>query len=378
MACQLKDTLSKMVGEMKLRYPGLIEERMPSGNIRYRVRVAGDKKRRIALTIAPDHREFHEAYLAARAGKKYAANQENPIAPGTVGWMVEQYLAHLAAQVASGTASELTLKQRRSLCARLITEQSTSGRSNGKPYGELPMEIPPHELLALRDRMMATPGAAKNMFKMLKAMYRWAVERQHCQQNPAAAINVEYRSQGGATPWTTDDLLAYRKVHKPGSMAHLCLTLFMFTACRIGDAYRLGRAMEIKRDGQTWLEWTPGKKGSRPVSIPMLPPLQRAISAQSVIGATYLLTERGEPFRSPEALRNRLKKWMEEAKIEGRSSHGIRKAAGHLLALNGATQYEIMAVHGHAQASTSQVYTETVDRMKLAAQAGGKMAGWDW
>lgn len=70
--------------------------------------------------------------------------------------------------------------------------------------------------------------------------------------------------------------------------------------------------------------------------------------------------------------------WCDAAGLTGLSSHGIRKAAGHLMALNGATQYEIMAVHGHNNAETSQVYTNGVDRARLGTLAADKLAGLDW
>jgi len=101
-------------------------------------------------------------------------------------------------------------------------------------------------------------------------------------------------------------------------------------------------------------------------------------AAQTVVGPAYLLTRAGQPFRSAEGLRNRLAKWCTQAGIEGRSAHGIRKAGGQLMALMGATQHEIMAVHGHTQASTSEVYTRGVDRQRLAASAMSKLGGLDW
>jgi len=240
------------------------------------------------------------------------------------------------------------------------------------------MMIPARELHALLDDMADRPGARRNMLKMLKAMYAWAVERDLCRENPAAAIRVPVTTKGGAVPWSMTDLTRFRETHPPGTMAHLTLTLFMFSACRIGDAIRLGRGHEVQKAGMTWLEWTPAKKGSRPVSIPMLPPLHAATRAVKVVGPTYLLTAHGRPFRSPEGLRNRFAKWCAEAGLEGRSSHGIRKAAGHLLALHGVSQYGIMAVHGHAQASTSQLYTDAVDRLALAQSAMERLASLDW
>ncbi len=366
--------------KVRVKYPGLIEDRMKSGNIRYLVRVKGSPSQRITLSVTPQDEGFQKCYLAARSGVKLAPEKTSAekATRGTVAWLAHSYIAHLGQMVKAGQASPYTLKQRKPFADELIAFKSTSGMSRQKPYAELPMMIPHDELIKFRDHFAATPGKAKNMFKFLRAMYAWAVDRAYCDSNPALAIKVVYKSAGGARPWTLDDLEQYRKVHPFGTPAHLCLTLFMFTACRIGDAIEIGRANEFKQDGQLWLGWQPNKKGSRYVEIPVLPPLKKAIRAQSVIGKSYLLTAHGKPFSSPEGLRNRLQKWCEEAGLIGRSSHGIRKAAGHLLSLHGATQYEIMSVHGHANASTSEIYTQGVERRRLAASATSKLAGLDW
>ncbi len=364
---------------VKLGYDGLLIEPLPSGQTRYRVRVRGDKKRRITLPIGPDHPEFHQIYLAAREGVKISPTESHSGATkGTLEWLVDEYLASLARQVQDGQASPMTLKQRMSYRPLLLEHTSSTGNSIGRKYAGLPAEIPPHELIIFRDNLMGTPGKAKNVFKFLKAMYKWANERNHCKTNPAAGIKVEYKNQGGATPWTLDDLKKYRDVHPPGSMAHMALTVFMFTACRISDAVWLGRGQEKIVNGQIWLGWQPRKKGSKYVELPMLGPLVTATRAQTVVGSAYILNEHGIPFASPEALRNKFKDWCIQAGLPDRSSHGIRKAAGHLLALHGATQYEIMSIHGHAQASTSEVYTESVERMKLAEMGASKLASLDW
>jgi integrase len=161
-------------------------------------------------------------------------------------------------------------------------------------------------------------------------------------------------------------------------MAHLCLTLFMFTACRISDAIKLGRTHEFERAGIKGLGWQPTKKGSAFVEIPMLPPLFTATRVMTVQGPTYLLTEYGTPFKSPEGLRNRFRKWCDEAGLNHLSSHGIRKATGNLLAQEGASQYQIMSIHGHTQAKTSEVYTKGVERWRLAADAMSSLSSMDW
>ena len=354
---------------------------MKSGNLRYLVRVKGQPSKRITLSVSPEHPDFHEHYTAARQGLKVTAQTTltTAAARGSVAWLAYAYLDHLERLVQAGTASPLTLKQRRSLVGELVKQKSTAPRSRGFSYAELPMEIPQDELARMLDALAATPGKAKNMLKMLRAMYKWAIQQGHCQVNPAQGVNVAYQSKGGATPWTLADLEKFRKAHPAGTAAYLRLTLFMFTACRISDAVRLGPANEFRLNGQLWLGWDPVKRGSPRVEIPVLLPLERALSSRKVVHPnTYLLTDHGKPFSSPESLRNRLKKDCGLAGIEERSAHGIRKAAGHLLSLFGATQYEIMAILGHEQASTSEVYTKGVERQKLAASGASKLAGLDW
>lgn len=365
-------------GNMRLRYPGLVHERHGKGT-RWRVRVADDPARRITLPCGPDDPGFHRLYAEARAGKVPEGRRAGTATPGTMGWVLTAYLDHLSRMVRAGQASPLTLRQRRGQIAFILDQRSTQPRTLGQRYEGLPVTIPTAELIAFRDRMADTPGKARNVWKTLRAAYDHAAERGMIAANPARAVaRPVWAGGGGAKPWTLADLEQYRAAHPPGTMAHLALTLFMFTACRIGDAAILGRAHEERHGGDLWLAWQPGKKGSRHVRIPVLPPLLRAIRARAVIGPTYLLTARGAPFASPEALRNRFAKWCRTAGIEGKSSHGIRKAAGHLLALHGATQYEIMCVHGHANAATSQIYTESVERMRLGQMAVSRLTGMEW
>jgi integrase len=240
------------------------------------------------------------------------------------------------------------------------------------------------EVAILRDKRSATPGAADNLVKTIRAMYAWGIEHGYVEANPAVGIGKINPGGGGAVPWSVEDLRQYRQRHPKGTMAHLALTLFMFTAARISDVVILGRGHEIQRKGMTWLDFQPTKKGAKRVRIPMLPPLFAATRDGAIVGKTYLLTEYGKPFASAKAFANKFAGWCEQAKLvdaEGkvnRSSHGIRKAAGELLALEGASQYQIMAIHGHASAKTSEIYTEGVNRDELASQAMALLASMDW
>lgn len=353
---------------MNLHLPGLLKERMRSGRDRFRVRVAGDKTRRIPLHVDPEHPDFLEHYRAARSGVELQAT-----APAierhvhrSVAWLVAAFCDHMAAQEAAAQLHPATVKQRRYFLDKLTVE-----------YGTMHMAMPGHAVLAMRDDMAPTPGAADNFVKAVRALYAWALARQLVAKNPASGIGKIGRGTG-AVPWSIDDLRQYRKAHPFGTTAHLALSLFMFTACRVSDVVNLGRDHERIIQGVAHLDWRPAKKGSAQVTVPILPPLARALDARTIIGPTYLLTAHGKPFSSSAAFGNKFRDWTARAKLHNRSPHGIRKAAGELLALEGATQYHIMAVHGHTQAKTSEGYTSGVNRQKLASEAMRMLSGMDW
>lgn len=352
---------------MRLRFPGLLREELPSGNVRWRVRKVGDKRVRILLHVDPDHPRFGEHYHAARAGVQMPPEPEASKAiTGSVGWLADLYVAAMKDMLKNGELHKATVHQRTQFILWLASE-----------VGEYGAAMPQTQLFRLRDKKAATPGAADNFVKAVRAMYAWGINRGYVRANPAAGVGKLNRGTGAAA-WTLDDLKKYRERHPKGTMAHLALSLYMFTACRIGDAYRLGRSDEVQRDGVTWLDWQPEKKGSARVRIPILPPLMSAIRAQTIIGPAYLLTEQGRPFASKNAFGNKFASWVKQAGLADRSSHGIRKAAGELMAEAGCSQYEVMSVHGHTNAKTSEVYTSGADRARLAASAMQKLGGMEW
>ncbi len=60
-----------------------------------------------------------------------------------------------------------------------------------------------------------------------------------------------------------------------------------------------------------------------------------------------------------------------------RSQHGVRKSVAVAMASNNATVIEIMALLGHSEMKTTQVYVEQVNRRKLAASGRVKMSNMD-
>lgn len=355
--------------DMKLDFPGLLKEPLPSGNTRYRVRVEGRKRQRVTLLVTPDHPQFREHYLAARRGVqlKPQAEPDQAHIRGSLGWLITRHLAALGREVDANLKSPKTLQKR----THLLT--SLAGR-----WGEFAMEMPRAQVIRIQDELAATPAWADSMVEAIRVMYRWALDRDLVTVNPALGVAKIDKGRGGATAWSIDDLATFRQHHPPGTMAHLALTLLVFTACRIGDARILGRGHEFRDQGVDMIGWTPAKKGSARVEIPMMPQLFAATRAMVLQGPTYLLTERGQTFKSADVMSATFRRWCQEAGLLNRSAHGIRKAAGHLLASAGCSQYHIMVIHGHTQARTSEIYTKGVERRRLARDAMAALRGLDW
>lgn len=367
--------MGEQVTDLRVDFPGLLIERHRNGGLRYRVRVEGDKTRRIHIPVDPQDPDFANHYYAARAGKVWSPPRGTRAIEKSLGWLCNRYLEYLEKLVTAGQMSAATLKQRRSILTRLCDHTDKEGTR----YGDCDMAAPTSAFIEVRDAWAAHPGAADNLIKTIRAVYAWAVDRDEISHNPAAGISaINTSPKGGAVPWTAADLLRFKEKHPAGTMAHLWLTLQVFTACRIGDAIWLGRENEVTRTGQVWLDWQPRKKGSAPVSIPMLPQLYNATRAIKVVGSTYLLSETGKPFSSTEALRVRVQRWCAAAGLDDRSSHGVRKAVAELMAEAGCTQHQIMAVMAHTQAKTSEIYTKGVQRRVLASDGIQALAGLEW
>lgn len=357
-----------MVTDLRVKYPGLLIEKNRNGSARWRVRMEGNKVKRITLNVTPDHSHFSEHYHAARAGVQLPPPEviDAPVAH-TVAWLVSRYQAALdrAAEAAQLAPETVAYRKRHTDTLRAA-------------YGEYRTNVPTHKLIELRDEMQDRPGTADTFIKSIRAMFKWGLERGLVATNPATGIDGISRKPRGAVPWSVADLQKFKQRHPKGSPGHLCLTVFMFTACRIGDAFWLGRKNEFVKGAQQWLEWQPTKKGSPLVRIPMAPPLITATRAAKIVGPSYILNAHGRPYASKDALGNRMAKYCEQAGLENRSAHGIRKAAGHLMAEHGLSQYAIMTIHGHAEAKTSEIYTKGVDRDKLAMQAMAELQKVEW
>ena len=204
--------------------------------------------------------------------------------------------------------------------------------------------------------------------KALRQVFKWAVEADHLDSNPAKEVPYIQTGSLGFHSWTIEEVQQYEAHHLIGTRARLALALLLYTTQRRSDVVRLGHKMA----NNGWLKFTQTKNARRrPISleIPILPELQRIINATTPLGKdTYLVTAFGKPF-SVAGIGNRFRKWCDEAGLPHCSAHGLRKAGSARLAELGASDREIMAITGHQTAKEVDRYTKGARQKKLAASA---------
>lgn len=356
---------------MKIDLPGYVPETLPSGATRHRVRVEGDKKRRITVPVGPSDPEFMEFYYAARAGKSPAdlkeERQESDLPKETLDWFVAKYLARLEVEVSAGTKSILTLTQRRNILKRCcdFPDENEDGR-----MGALHYDIGQAGIVHIMECFGAATSQSDNAKKAFSAMYKWAKPKGLMKSNPAAGIDNMHVNQGGAIPWSAGDVHTFIRRWPIGTTPYLWLMLALCTDLRRSDAVWLGPKQETQIEGRKWLDWQPKKKGSKRVALPMLPPLLDAIEALPVRSTeAYILSKHGRPFKNAAVMGNAVRDWCLEAGLTNRSQHGVRKAFAELLGEVGCSNLQIMSVMSHTKPQTSAIYTEHAERKTMAGMA---------
>jgi integrase len=349
----------------------LLKDKTAAGSIRWRVRVEGQPNKKVRIPCGPGEPQFHEHYYAARAGQTVETVQPKSPKSGTLDALVDRYLDHLATKVDRGQASPLTLKGHRSLLTRGLEVKDP----DGDRMGGLDADMPTAAFLHMRDKFPS--GAGHNLIKALRAAYAFGVERELVKSADAIqSVRKEHRTGEGAVAWSVEDFQNFIAHHRRGSTARLWILLSLNTLPRIGDVPGLG--WPHVHDGV--LSYQPSKRGSAPVSVPLLGWLQEELERHpKAKNGPFIRTEAGAPFRSSEALRNRIQKWTAAAGLpRGRTQHGVRKGAAALLVAAGATQYEVMSVMAHTEAKTSEVYTRSAERGRLAASGIARLDSLDF
>ncbi len=353
---------------IKLDLPHLVADTDRHGNRRHYVRVRGVKKRR--LPGQPGTPEFVTAYaeamseaLAEAGGRKVYKLADK----GTVAWLTAQYLA-------SGAFTDLDLNTTQDRRYRILEEFVAA---HGTKRAD---RLPRKALRGIMDAWKARhgPHGANNRMKALRGMYGWATERELIDRDVTREVGFYAPASDGWHTWTPAEIRKFMARWPLGTAARVAMTVMLCSGFRISDAYRVGPGHVVRRrvigdDGKPRMEpriaVKPGKTGKTSgitVDIPLLPMLREALAAGPTGAETFIVGVRGRPFASPEALGTSFKRWCVRAGLSHCSAHGLRKGGATILAENGATSSQLMAIFGWTKLEMAERYTRKADRSRLS------------
>lgn len=310
------------------------------------------KGKRIRLPSEYGSPEFLQAYNAALSGQPVSPDLIT-VKRGTVKWLADRW--EVSARFREARPS--TQKQRRLTLAIIC-------RNAG--HVEL-SKVTPAMIAAGLDARAATPAAANWYLKVVKAMFRWAVEAGHMASSPAGSVKGLRNRTPGFTPWTDDDMAAFRARWPIGTKQRLALELLAATGLRRGDVVRIGPQ---HLDG-TLLSIETEKTGTV-AHIGMGEEILQIIAASPSGHLLWLTTEHGEAY-SKEGFANWFRRACRAAGVKG-SPHGIRKWAAAKDAERGGSEMALRAKYGWESHEQSSTYTRSADRKKLAMSLAGRAA----
>lgn len=237
-------------------------------------------------------------------------------------------------------------------------------------YGTAPIaKIRPEHIRADLGKLQPNPANAR--LKTWRLICGLAYDRQWSAINATDGIRkIRTPQSDGHTPWTANDIAAYRTRWPIGTVQRLCMELLFWTAARTVDAVTLSPAM-IGSDGV--LTFTQAKTGGK-AYVPMTCPLP-AWAARFEADRDHLtaclrpsvftyLEARGKA-RSPKGLSNVISAAATTAGLSGLSAHGLRKSRLTAIAEAGGSASAIMSWGGHKSLSEAESYVASANRKSV-------------
>ena len=211
----------------------------------------------------------------------------------------------------------------------------------------------------LRDRKMKLPHAASGRVKILRRIFKWAMETELVEANPARDVQYLKTRDGGYHTWTDVEIAQFEAHWPVGTKPRLALALLRYLGVRRSDVVRIGK--QHVRDG--WLKLTT-KKCPTLLELPIPAPLLRIMEASPTGDLNFLATEYGKAFT--EAGFGGWFRAQCDAALPQCSAHGLRKAAATELAEAGASAHQLMSWFGWKSLKEAERYTRAANQKKLA------------
>jgi integrase/recombinase XerD len=341
---------------MKIKLKHLCSDRDRHGNLRFYVRVPGQKK--IRLSAAPTTEEFYAAYRQAIGQRDAAA--DGKIKAGSFRALVVAYVGSTKFKGLDGSTQNWQRRTLEDICAN---------------YGHCLVEtMKGKHVRAIRNEKIdaGLPAAGNQRLKAMRAMFKWGLEEEECVNNPTLGVQKHSYHTDGHHSWTDEEMAQYRAFYPLGTKQRVAIDLVSYTSCRREDVVRFGP--QHRRNGR--LVYRQAKNEHRnpiDLDIPVHPKLAESLDAFDTKHLTFLVTDWDRPF-SFKGFGNRFKEWCRAAGLPDRCTlHGVRKHTASALAEEGATPHQIGSVTGHTSLKEIERYTAKARRKRLATEAIGKL-----
>jgi integrase len=337
------------------RPPHLLREVSRHGTVRWVVRVGHGP--RVTMPGEYGSSAFMACYHAAVRGE----------APAPKSRADEKSLRFLAERWQASSAWAATkpdTRQKRAALLKHVLENA----------GEMPYKsVTKADIVAGRERRAKTPAQATNFVAVVRALFKWAVDNDFLDANPADGVRGLKRPNAarGWPSWTNDEIGRFRGRWLLGTRERLAFEILATTGLRRGDAARLGRQHIGEVGGVPALRIRTEKNG-RLVVRELMPELMAAIDACPAKGLALVARADGAAL-SKKTFGDWFRDACRAASVD-RSPHGLRKADATALAHSGASEAEIEGAMGWTPGSgMARIYTRERDDELLAARAIAKL-----
>lgn len=315
------------------------------------------KGSRIRLPSDPTTNEFLEAYKAALLGQP-APTRDRFVqaAPGTLAALIASYMK-------SAEYIGLRDTSKAGYISRLEALRTAHGH---RTIAGLNRErIVTGILQPYADR----PGAALDTLKKLRILIRHAINIGWLKHDPS--LGIKRAKIKKIRSWTDAEIEQFKRRWPLGSKQRTAFHLFLNLGQRRSDVVRMAQT-HITPDRRIRIKQ---QKTGRDLLIPLHRDSVEALDAFDMQHVVIITTAYGRPFSV-----DGFSSWMRDAIFQAGlpldcKPHGLRKAAGRLLAEAGATAKMIMAILGHTTLAEAERYTEEADQAGLAEDAVIRLEG---
>jgi integrase len=215
------------------------------------------------------------------------------------------------------------------------------------------------DVLALRDALADTPGAASQAVRAIGALFAWAVDNEKLKDNPARGVKKFKATPHQEWPIAlVEEALADPQIGMP-------VALLYFTGQRIDDVVKMTWA-DIRGDHML----VHVKKKDKQIRVAILPELAERLDKLDRPTLTILSNANGQPW-TQSGLRQKLQEW---AKARGHKvvPHGLRKNAVNALFEAGCTAAEVAGITDQSIGMLEH-YAQGVNKLTLGRAAVVKL-----